>query len=329
MEKGRLDVSNSNNISDIAALEIKNLKLKYRDKKKDFFYALNDVSFLIKDKEIFGLVGESGCGKTSVSRVIMGLENDYGGKIIVFAKESGSQSDDLLSRRKQIQMVFQDPYTSLDPSMNIKEIIEEPMKYLMKTMSKRERENRAKELLSWIGLDSSYLCKMTEELSGGQRQRVCIARAISCYPKILICDEAVSALDVSVQSQILNLLKRLNRESGLTIMFISHDLGVIRHLVDRVCVMLKGRVCEIGNTDDIFSNPLHPYTKSLIDAIPKIRKDSLRYFDDSQEINFEYAESGCPFFERCVLKTDICMKEYPDMKIFSGRVVYCHNVLRY
>lgn len=232
-------------------LEVRNLSVEFKKDKKPFF-AVSDVSFDVKEGEILGLAGESGCGKSSLSRAILGIQKKgVTGSVKHFAKRP--------------QMVFQDPAGSLNPSQKIGFILEEPIK-VKGNFDKAERKRRVKDMLKKVDLDEEILDRYPNELSGGQRQRVCIAAALMQEPKFLIADEPVSALDVTVQSQILELLKRLHRELGIAILFISHDLRVVYNLCDRVMVMKSGKIVEMGELQDVYFNPQHPYTKSLMDA---------------------------------------------------------------
>lgn len=252
-------------------IELKDVKMSFKSKRGHETEVLKAITLDVYNNEILGLLGESGCGKTTLSKIIIGLENMSSGEFY-FESEIQENLDkkSLFERRKKIQMIFQDPFLSIDPTMYIREVIEEPMISLRPEWNKNEREKRISDIMELVGLDKSYLEKKSKYLSGGQLQRVGIARALICNPKVVICDEPVSALDVSVQAQILNLLKNIKRELGIAMIFISHDLGVIRYLTDRVCVMLDGKICESGNTEKVFKNPTHEYTKYLLDSVPRI-----------------------------------------------------------
>jgi len=253
-------------------LEIKNLKKTFGGsnpfKSKDSKVAVDDISFEIKKGEIFGLVGESGCGKSTTGNLISRLLSIDSGKVIYKGKNiSKLRGRDLKNMRKNIQMIFQDPYHSLNPKKTIGWILMEPM-VIHNLYSKEERRKKILEMLEIAGFDETFLKKYPHELSGGQRQRVAILAALMCEPDLVIADEAVSALDVSVQAQILNFMKTLQRKMGLTYLFISHDLNVVYYMCDRIAVMKDGRVVEIDEAENLYQNPKHPYTRSLLDAVP-------------------------------------------------------------
>ena len=303
-------------------ITIESLSLTYKNTNTK---ALDDFSLKVRKNEILGLVGESGCGKSTLGRAIIGLEKfDKGNIFIDGEKIDYSKNNELKNLRENIQMVFQDPYLSLDPSMSVKNIINEPLKYLKSNLTKEEKEKRILEVMNLIDLDINFLNRKSKEMSGGQRQRVGIARALAITPKVLICDEPVSSLDVSVQAGILNLLKNLKKDLNLSMIFISHDLSVVNYIADRVCVMLKGKVCEIGTKDDIFNNPKHPYSNFLLESVPKIQiEEENENSNDLMEI--EYSEKGCPFYNRCKLASEICAKEFPKVQIENEHIWYCHN----
>lgn len=303
-------------------IKIENVSLTYKNTNTK---ALDDFSLKVKENEILGLVGESGCGKSTLGRAIIGLEKFDSGNIYLDGENLDYSKDSELKKlRENIQMVFQDPYLSLDPSMSVKNIINEPLKYLKTGLSKEEKEKRIQEVMKLIDLDINFLDRKSKEMSGGQRQRVGIARALAITPKVLICDEPVSSLDVSVQAGILNLLKNLKKDLNLSLIFISHDLSVVNYIADRVCVMLKGKVCEIGSKYDIFNNPKHPYSKFLLESVPKIQiEEENQISDDLMEI--EYNEKGCPFYNRCELASEICAKEFPKVSTENEHIWYCYN----
>lgn len=254
-------------------LEIKNLKKSFRSsnffKIKDPKAAIDNVSFEIRKGEVFGLVGESGCGKSTMGNLISKLLTADSGEIIYKGKNIHELKGrrDLKNMRKNIQMIFQDPYHSLNPKKNIGWILMEPL-IIHNLYSKDERRKKILDMLDIAGFDESFLCKYPRELSGGQRQRVAILAALMCEPDFVIADEAVSALDVSVQAQILNFMKKLQRKMGLTYLFISHDLNVVYYMCDRIAVMKEGKIIEIDKAKNLYHNPKHPYTKSLLEAIP-------------------------------------------------------------
>ena len=278
--------------------------------------AVDDITLQVHRGETLGLVGESGCGKSTLGRTLIRLYEPTEGSIQFngqnFLELSGS---DLRKQRKNIQMIFQDPYAALDPRMTVGQIIGQPFA-IHKTKSAREAEATVKELLELVGLKASHINRYPHEFSGGQRQRICIARAIALDPELIICDEPVSALDVSIQAQILNLLKDLQDRLKLTYVFISHDLSVIEHICDRVAVMYLGKIVEIATRDELFANPQHPYTQALLGAIPHVgegkkqMKKSL-IGDVPSPIN---PPSGCHFHPRCPHKMDICGTDRPRLE---------------
>lgn len=312
-------------------LEAKNIK-KYFPIKKGLLLrevgqvkAVDDVTLTVRRGETLGLVGESGCGKSTLGRTLIRLYEPTGGGITLdgkdFLKLSGQE---LRQRRKNIQMIFQDPYAALDPRMTVGQIIGQPFA-IHKTLGPKEAEVRVKQLLELVGLRASHINRYPHEFSGGQRQRICIARAIALDPELIICDEPVSALDVSIQAQILNLLKDLQERLNLTYIFISHDLSVIEHICDRVAVMYLGKIVEIGTRDELFANPQHPYTQALLGAIPHVgegKKQMKRSLsgDVPSPIN---PPSGCHFHPRCPHKMDICSKERPVLKGAGGHQASC------
>lgn len=252
-------------------IDLKNIELTYKYKKREH-RVLDGINISLSEGEILGLVGESGCGKTTLGRIIIGLEKNYTGEYYYRGNlQNKSDKNEEHIRKKDIQMIFQDPYMSIDPMMNMYDVIEEPLRSLRKDLSKEEIQNRVYEVMDWVGLDRSYLNKKSSSLSGGQLQRIGIARALACEPSILICDEPVSALDVSVQAQILNLMKRIKADLNVSMIFISHDIGVVRYLADTIAVMLEGKICEIKKCDNLFKEPIHPYVKRILDSTPKIK----------------------------------------------------------
>ena len=261
-------------------------------KGREFVKAVDGVSFEVRKGEVFGIVGESGCGKSTLGRGICKLETPTAGKIVLSGEDISSYGrKQMRSVRKKVQMVFQDPYASLNPRMSIFDIIAEPLIIHGLTKSKKELEDRVMELLRKVGLDDYHANRYPHEFSGGQRQRIGIARAIILKPEIIICDEPVSALDVSVQAKIINLLKELQQKLNISYIFISHDLGVVKHIADRVMVMYRGRVVEEGTRDEIFANPKHDYTKLLLSSIPKVgEKMNFEAFDSSYQACYDEME---------------------------------------
>ncbi len=316
---------------DNVLLEIKDLSKVYESKGVNV-KALSNINLTVKKGETIGIVGESGCGKTTLGRcVVRGIDATSGEVlfhtdegVIDFLKIKGAQ---MRRYRKDIQMIFQDPYASLDPRMTVFDIISEPLRYNTK-MSNREIEQAVDRITDQVGLNKAYLRRYPHAFSGGQRQRIGIARSLILQPKLIVCDEAVSALDVSIQAQIINLLEDLQREYDLTYLFISHALSVVRHISNRVLVMYLGRMVELGETEDLFRNPLHPYTKALLSAVPQPDPDVTidRIVLEGEVPNPANPPSGCPFHPRCAYATDQCRKEMPPLKEYDGRLVACWNI---
>ena len=319
-------------MSDII-LEIKHLTKQFTSR-KICVKAVTDISFNVNKGETIGIVGESGCGKTTLGRCIArGIPATSGS--VIYTAEDGTKYDfinidkkALKMLRKDIQMIFQDPYSSLDPRMTVLDIIEEPLKANFPKMPKKEMDRRAMEIAEKVGLNPSYLKRYPHAFSGGQRQRIGIARALVLNPRIIICDEPVSALDVSIQAQVINLLKDLQKDMGLTYIFISHDLSVVEHISDKVGVMYLGRLVEFSETESLFSKPVHPYTEALLSAVPvadpiiKIDRIPLR----GEIPNPANPPSGCYFHERCAYCLDICTREAPELrKLEEGREAACHR----
>ena len=310
-------------------VKVRNLK-KYFKVPQGKVKAVDDVSFDIYQGETLALVGESGCGKSTLGRLIVRLLKADSGKVEMEGVDLGSLSGNALRhKRAEIQMVFQDPYSSLDPHFTVGEIIAEPLRAM--NMPKAEREERVKTLLGRVGLAEDNYWRYPHQFSGGQRQRIGIARSLAPQPKLIVCDEPVSALDVSIQAQILNLLRKLQKESNLTYLFISHDLAVVRYLSDRVVVMFLGKLCEISPTAEAYEKPLHPYTKMLIDSAPEPDPDFNR--EDRMLLEGELPSpinppAGCRFCTRCPYATEICSSVEPEMKDYGeGRLCACHHPL--
>ena len=303
-------------------ISVKNVKQwfpikKWFFEKQRYVKAVDDVTFDIYRGETLGVCGESGCGKSTLLRTVLQLIPQTDGSVTYNGKELSKISKKELNRiRKNIQIVFQDPYSALDNKMRVGDIIEEPMIINKVYKNKAEIKEKVKELMKQVGLDESYVDRYPHEFSGGQRQRIVIARALATLPEILFCDEAVSALDVSVRAQILNLLEELQEKLKLTYMFVSHDLSVIEHICDRVIIMYLGKIVEIGSKDDIFNNPKHPYTKALISSIPLVgmKNNETRIMlkgDIPSPVN---PPSGCRFHTRCPFAKERCSKEIPELK---------------
>jgi oligopeptide transport system ATP-binding protein len=293
--------------------------------------AVDGISFEIKGRENLGLVGESGCGKSTTARVILQLLQATSGKVYFKEQEITSiNSEDLRKRRPQMQMIFQDPQDSLNPRMTVGSIISEPMLEHQR-LKKKQRQERVEQLLNSVGLDPNVTNRYPHEFSGGQRQRIGIARALALSPDFIICDEPIAALDVSIQAQVINLLEDLQEEYGLTYLFISHDLSMIRHISDRVAVMYLGRIVELASSEELYSKPLHPYTKALLSAVPvhdpvleKKRKRTILVGDVPSPAN---PPSGCHFSTRCPIAEDRCFKVSPEWRQVSpDRRVACHLV---
>lgn len=295
--------------------------------KKKEVRAVNDISFEIYEGETFGIVGESGCGKSTTGRTILRLTEPSGGKVFYNGQNIFELKEKEFRKiRQDLQMVFQDPFASLDPKKRIGYSLEESM-IIQKVGTKEERRNRVLELLEKVGFNEDHYDKFPHEFSGGQRQRIGIARALVLNPKFIVCDEPVSALDVSIQSQILNLLKQLQVDLGLAYLFIGHDLSVVRYIADRIGVMYLGEMVEKSTTDELFANPLHPYTKSLLSAVPipdpDIKKERIILKGDVPSPL--HIPSGCVFHTRCPFAMERCKEEKPvAIHVGENHEVQCH-----
>ena len=313
-------------------LEVQDLKQHFPIKNGWFgtipLKAVDGVSFNIDEGETLGLVGESGCGKTTVGRSILHLYKPTSGKVIY----NGTQitPKNIHEFRKDMQIVFQDPYSSLNPRMTVSDIVGEPLDVHHLYANKKEREERIAELLNLVGLNSDHARRYAHEFSGGQRQRIGIARALAVKPKFIVCDEPVSALDVSIQAQVINTFEELQQKLGIAYLFIAHDLLVVQHISKRIAVMYLGRIVEIGPGDEIINNPQHPYTQSLISAIPIPDPDTAR---TRHRIPLEgdvpsplHMPSGCPFRTRCRYATERCKTECPSLQETEpGHAIACWN----
>ena len=315
-------------------LDVRHLK-QYFDINMGFFRskplkAVDDVSFAIRRGETLGLVGESGCGKTTVGRTILHLYKPTGGEIWYNGKLLETRAD-VHEFRKKATMVFQDPYSSLNPRMTVSDIVGEPLDVHHMYATKAEREERILELMGYVGLNSEHASRYAHEFSGGQRQRIGIARALAVNPEFIVCDEPVSALDVSIQAQVINMFSDLQEKLGLTYLFIAHDLLVVRHISDRIAVMYLGKMVELADADEIYNRPLHPYSKSLLSAVPlpdpkaaRANKRIVLHGDIPSPLN---APSGCPFRTRCPHACEQCAEAMPEFKeVEPGHYVACHRV---
>ena len=315
-------------------IEVKNLK-EYFDINIGMFKtkplkAVDGVSFRINKGETLGLVGESGCGKTTVGRTILHLYKPTGGEIWYNGKKLETPAD-IKEFRKKATMVFQDPYSSLNPRMTVSDIIGEPLDVHKLYRAKEERMARILELMDHVGLNSEHASRYAHEFSGGQRQRIGIARALAVDPDFIVCDEPVSALDVSIQAQVINMFDELQDKLGLTYLFIAHDLLVVRHISDRIAVMYLGKMVELADAAEIYERPLHPYSKSLLSAVPvpdpKVARANQRivlYGDIPSPLN---APSGCPFRTRCAYAAEVCAEAMPSFnEVSGGHFVACHRV---
>ena len=309
--------------------DVKNLKKYFPTSEKGkVVKAVDDISFQIFKGETLGVVGESGCGKSTTGRLVLRLLEPTSGTVTFKGQDMSSlKKKDLRAMRKQMQIIFQDPYASLDPRKTVFQILAEPYQIHHPEMSREEIYSQVTRLIDCVGLRPEHIYRYPHEFSGGQRQRVGIARAIALNPEFVVCDEPVSALDVSIQAQVINLMQDIKKEFNLTYMFISHDLRIIKHFCDRVMVMYLGNIVELGTREAIYEKRRHPYTKALLSAIPDVRKEQgheriLLTGDIPSPVN---PHSGCPFHPRCSYCMDICRKEKPKLRsLEDGTQVACH-----
>jgi len=305
---------------------------------KGYVKAVNSVSFVINQGETLGLVGESGSGKTTIGRAIVRVNDPHEGSILLDGDELvGLSPKEMRPLRRKVQMVFQDPYSSLDPRQTVRQILVEPLVTHNLPLTNAQGEDRVAELLNLVGLDPAFASRYPHQFSGGQRQRIGIARALAVEPDLIICDEPISALDVSIQAQVVNLLESLKKRLGIAYLFIAHDLAVVRHISDRVAVMYLGGIVELTTSTELYENPRHPYTRALLSAVPvpdstveKARKRIILQGDIPSPTNMP---SGCSFHTRCPLRTilgnpEICSTERPELKIYPSKKdehqVACH-----
>ncbi len=316
--------------TDRPLVEVKNLKQYFNVGRRQQLKAVDDISFAIRRGETFGLVGESGCGKTTCGRCILRVYEATGGQILFDGKEVNKLSGhELQDFRRRAQMIFQDPYASLDPRMTVDDIISEGLNVHYKNLSNKEKHDLVSELLMSVGLNSEHGARFPHELSGGQRQRIGIARALALKPDFIVCDEPISALDVSIQAQIVNLLIKLQRERNLTYLFISHDLSMVKHISDRIGVMYLGKLVEVCENQRLYEQPLHPYTQALISAIPVPDPDKKGLVGQIKlkgevpsPIN---TPPGCKFAGRCPYATERCRQAAPELReVEKDHYVACY-----
>ncbi|MCS6825519.1 MAG: dipeptide ABC transporter ATP-binding protein [Caldilinea sp.] len=311
-------------------VEVRNLKMHFPITKGIIFQrqvgsikAVDGIDFSLYRGETLGLVGESGCGKSTTGRAILQLYRPTAGEVIFEGKDlTKTKGEELRKMRRRMQMIFQDPYASLNPRMTVGSIIGEPLEVHGIGKSKKERQERVQELLKIVGLNPYFINRYPHEFSGGQRQRIGIARALAVNPSFIVCDEPISALDVSIQAQIINLLEDLQEEFGLTYLFIAHDLSVVRHISDRIAVMYLGKIVELAERDELYQNPMHPYTQALLSAVPipdpVIESQRKRIILEGDVPSPANPPKGCRFSTRCPKVMDVCRQEEPPFKDYGG-----------
>jgi len=311
-------------------ISARNLK-KYFDVKEGVLKAVDGISFDIYSGETFGLVGESGCGKSTAGRTMVRLYDPTDGELFFNDKNIYTLSrKEMQEVRRNFQMIFQDPYASLNPRMTVEDIVAEPLDIFQAYKDKKERADRVAELLALVGLGEEHISRFPHEFSGGQRQRISIARALALNPKFIVCDEPISALDVSIQAQVVNLLKDLQNKLGLTYLFIAHDLSMVRYISDRVGVMYLGHMMELAESEELYENPIHPYTRALLSAIPipdpDIQRGRNRIMLEGDVPSPINPKEGCRFVDRCKYAIDKCREVTPKFEeIKPGHFVACHR----
>ena len=321
-------------MKDNVVLEVKHLKKYFDLGHGRTLHAVDDVSFTIHEGETLGLVGESGCGKTTCGRTCLGMYNKTAGDVLYRGQDIHAlKGSELFAYKREAQMVFQDPYASLDPRMTVSDIVAEGMDVHLLYKNKAERAEKIYELLEKVGLNKEHANRFIHEFSGGQRQRIGIARALAMEPKFLVMDEPISALDVSIQAQVINMLIRLQKELGLTYLFVAHDLSMVKHISDRVAVMYLGQIVEITRSEELYSHPLHPYTQALLSAIPipdpliEAQRESKRIHLEGEVTSPIDPAPGCRFASRCPYATAHCKEATPTLKeVGNGHEVACFRV---
>ena len=326
-------MSEERNAANAPLVEVKNLKLYFPISsgflKTAMLKAVDDVSFTIGRGETLGLVGESGCGKTTVGRTLLHLYTPTAGEVIFDGKRVDKTT--MKEFRRRAQMVFQDPYSSLNPRMTVGDIVAEPIDVHKLCKTKQERNERVRELLDTVGISSEQATRYAHEFSGGQRQRIGIARALAVNPEFIVCDEPVSALDVSIQAQVVNMLEDLQHQMGLSYLFIAHDLSVVKHISNRIAVMYLGHIVELAESNELHRHPVHPYTISLLSAVPipdpNRARESKRIVLEGDVPSPMRLPSGCPFRTRCSRATAKCAECRPELReVAPGHVAACHNL---
>lgn len=313
----------------MALIEVNHLK-KYFDVAKGTLHAVDDVTFQIEGQTTLGVVGESGCGKSTLGRTLLRMENPTSGEILYRGEDITKFSPRQMKQmRTKMQMIFQDPYSSLDPRLSITQLIEEPLIIHKTCKSKAERRKRVEELMDTVGIARRYANSFPHELDGGRRQRIGIARALALNPEFIVCDEPVSALDVSIQAQVINLLQDLQQEKDLTYMFITHDLSVVRYISDEICVMYLGRCVEKCKSDELFENTLHPYSQALLGAVlePTLKKTKTVTLMKGELTSPIDPKHQCRFADRCPNATEECFGSEPELReVRPGHLVACHHI---